>query len=507
MSVLQKLRSVAGVVLAGLFLGACDEPSPLPPPDNGGGGGGGTLTIVSTSPAAGSTTAEFSSAVTAVPSIAVGSASATVTNLALATEPAPGADVPRTVLVANNGFLLEMSASLVPATAYRATLASTVQATTGAMLGTPVTWTFTTRGFQTFALDSGRTNGYSGDLGLARDGTGGLHAVYADSLRGDLFYVTCPSNCTLPASWRLVALDTLGNIGSSSSVAVGSDNRVHITYRDDRQQLPRLRYATCLAPCADLASFRFATIDQSSLGVGVAPQIVVGADGSINITYYDFVSAFLRYAECSAADCAVDANWSVGTIDNGPFVGQTSALQVNAAGLRQVVYQDSLVRRLRYAVCTANCAAVGAWLVSDISAGDEGKEPSLALGNNGTLFLTYYAALTGDLIYGECLSSCSIPTSWARTALATPGLVGRGSQISVNARNRRQVIYADEGGAALRYATCVNNCTTTTADRWRFGDVQTDVGVVRTPVAVTRPDNSLQVLYLARGGTTVRFAE
>lgn len=504
MSVLRKVRSLAGVVLGGLLLGACDEPSPLPPPDNGGGGGGGTLTIVSTSPAAGSTTAEFSSPVTAVPSVAVQSASATVTSVALSTEPA-GIDVPRTVLVTNNGLQVEMSAALVPATAYRATLGSTLQSTTGALLGTPVTWTFTTRGFQTFALDSGRTNGYAGDLGLARDGTGGLHAVYADSLRGDLFYVTCPANCTVAASWRLVALDTTGNIGSSSSVAVGSNNRVHIAYRDDRQQLPRLRYATCLAPCADLTSFRFATIDQSSLGVGIAPQIVVGADGSINITYYDFVSAFLRYAECSAADCAVDGNWSVGTIDNGPFVGRSSALQVNAAGLRQVVYQDSLLARLRYAVCAANCTAVGAWLASDISAGDQGKEPALALGNNGTLFLTYYAASTGDLIYGECLSSCSLTTNWVLTPLATPGLVGQGSQVSVDARNRRQVIYADEGATALRYATCVNTCTNSA--RWRFGDVQTDVGVVRTPVAVTRPDNSLQVLYLARGGTTVRFAE
>jgi hypothetical protein len=441
--------------------------------------------------------------VTAVPSIGVRASSATVTSVALATEPA-GVDVPRTVLVSNNGLLIEMSASLLPATTYRATLAGSLLSTTGSSLGTPVTWTFTTRGFQTFALDSGRT-AYAGDLGLARDNTGGLHAVYADSVQGDLFYATCPANCAAASSWRLVALDTLGRIGSSSAVAVGSTNRVHIIYRDDRQQLPRVRYATCQAPCADLTSFRFATIDQSSLGVGVAPAITVGSDGTVHVTYGDFISTFLRYAQCSAADCAVDANWLVGTIDNGPFVGQSSSIVVDATGLRQVVYADSGQARLRYATCSVNCVSVGAWTVSDISAGDRGQEPALTIGNNGTLFLTYYAATTGDLVYGECSTSCFLPTNWNLTPLATDGLVGQGSQISVNSRNRRQVIFADESGTALRYATCVNTCTN--ANRWRFGDVQTGVGVVRTPVMVTRPDNSLQVLYLARGGTAVRYAE
>lgn len=504
MSVLLKQVRPAGVaVLLAFLLGACDEPTEIPPPDNGGGGGGGSLTIASTSPTDGSINAEFSSSVTAVPSIALLSSSATVTSVALATEPG-AVDVPRTIIVSNNGMLLEMSASLVPATTYRATLASSLQATIGATLGTPYTWTFTTRAFQTFALDSGRT-GYAGDLGLARDNTGGLHAVYADSVQGDFFYATCPSNCSASASWRLVALDTTGNIGSSSSVAVGTDNRVHITYRDDRQQLPRLRYATCLAPCADLLSFRFATIDQSSLGVGVQPSISVGQDGSLNITYYDFVSAFLRYAECTAADCAVDGNWSVGTIDNGPMVGRSSALVVDAAGLRQVVYADSLNGNLRYATCAASCTSVNSWLISNISVGDRGEEPSLAIGNNGTLFLTYFARATGDLVYGECTTNCLLPGNWTMTPLQTTGIVGRGSQISINARNRRQVIFADDDGTALRYTTCVNTCTQ--ANRWRFGVVQTDVGVVRSPAAVTRPDNSLQILYLARGGIAVRFAE
>lgn len=501
--VLERLRPAAVALALAALLGACDEPTEIPPPSGGGGGGGGTLTITATSPANAATAAEFSSPVTATPSIALRASSATVTSVVLALEPA-GTEVPRAIVVSNGGMLLDMSAALVPATTYRGTLGSTLQATTGSMLGTPYTWTFTTRPFQAFSL-AAASGGYAGDLGLARDNTGGLHAVYADSVAGDLFYVTCPSNCSVAASWRLVALDTLGNIGSSSSITVGSDNRVHITYRDDRQTLPRLRYATCQAPCADLTSFRFATIDQSSLGVGIHPSIMVGQDGSVNITYYDFVSAFLRYAECDATDCALDSNWNVGTIDNGPFVGSSSSLVVNSAGLRQVAYSDSLNGRLRYAVCATSCTAVNAWVLSQISSADQGQEPALALGNDGTLFVTYYARATGDLMYGECTTTCEVPANWTLTPLATAGLVGQASQVSVNARNRRQVIFADDGTTTLRYGTCVGTCTQ--ANRWRFGEVQANAGAVRSPVMVTRPDNSLQVMYLANAGAEVRYAE
>ncbi len=41
----------------------------------------------------------------------------------------------------------------------------------------------------------------SARLALAKDSTGGLHAVYADSVNGDFFYSECASNCALRGSW------------------------------------------------------------------------------------------------------------------------------------------------------------------------------------------------------------------------------------------------------------------------------------------------------------------
>ena len=488
------------LILGAVVLTACDEPEPIEPPDNGGGGGG-DLTLDSTDPAAGSTTANFSAPVTAVFNRALNSSSVTVTTAALVSQPG-AVNVPRTVLVTGGGNTILESAALLPGTEYTATLAPSIQSTLGSTLGSAATWSFTTRAFNSFPLDSGRT-GYAGRLGLARDNTGTLHAVFADSVQGDLFYATCAAACTTGAAWSVIALDTIGNIGSSSAIAVDANRRVSIIYRDD--QNTRLRYATCTAPCTALGNFRFATVDASSIGVGLAPSLAVDQNNNLHAIYYDFINAYLRYATCVAADCALDASWSSGFLDPGPFVGRTNTIITDQNNLLHAVYSDSVGGRLRYATCSVGCTGVGSWAIGDISLTEFGRDPSMAIAPSGTLSVSYFIGATADLGYAECSSNCLVSTNWSTTALQTVGIVGRGSTLSVNAQNRRQIIFADSTGSVLRYGTCVNTCTS--AGLWRFASVQNNVGLVRFPAAVVRPDNSLQVLYLAWGGTAVRFAE
>lgn len=488
------------LVLGALVLVACDEPQPIEPPDNGGGGGG-SLTIQSTDPAAAATDANFGAPVTAVASAALNSSSVTFTSASLVSLPGD-VDVPRTVLLTGGGNTVLMSAALLPGTEYRASLAPTIQSTLGTQLGTAYTWSFTTRAFQAFALDSGRT-GYAGRLGLARDNTGTLHAVYADSVNGDLFYATCAAVCSTGASWTIVPIDTVGNIGSSSAIAVDGNRRVHIIYRDDEHM--RLRYATCTAPCGAATIFRFATVDSSSVGVGLAPSITVDGNNNVHAVYYDFIGTWLRYATCTAVDCAIAAAWSSGNVDFGPFVGNTNTIIADQSNRLHVAYSDSSTGRLRYATCAISCASLNAWSVGDISLTQFGRDPSLAVVANGTLSASYFIGDGGDLGYAECASNCLLPSSWNTTTLQSTGIVGQGSVISVNAQNRRQIIFADSTATTLRYGTCVNTCTNSL--RWQYSTVQSNVGIVRSTQAVTLPDNSLQVLFLAWGGTAVRFAQ
>jgi hypothetical protein len=495
MSSLWNRRSVAALLLLG-GLAACEEPVPLPPPD-GGGGGGTPMTILSTSPVASAPLAAYGLPVSAITSQPLNASTATVTSYTVAEDPS-GVDAPRRILVVG-GNQLQATASLMPNTSYRATITSALQSTTGSVLAAPYTWTFKTRPIAAFPLATGTS--FFGHLALAADSSGGLHAVYADSLNGDLIYAECAASCALAANWSTLGVDTVGNVGSSSAIGVDRTGRVHMVFRSDRLQT--LRYATCLTACTDLLSWSFATVDNSSSQIGINPSISVTPDGIVQTTYYDGINSFLRYARCLAA-CALVASWQTGTPDTGPFVGRSSAIVVDGS-TRHVVYQDSGGRNLKYATCSTICTGTAEWLVSTVSLVDGAQDPAIALGPNKELAVTYSAAIGGTVKYTSCLRACVTFANWTSIDLATSGLVGQAGGVTMDINGRVQTVFIDNGLDRLRYATCSSVCTS--APRWRYSTVDDNIGITRSAVMVPGRDGALEMLYLATNGTVVKFAE
>ena len=127
----------------------------------------------------------------AITSQPLNASTATVTSYTIAEDPS-GTDAPRRILVLG-GTTLQATASLMPNTNYPATITRSLQSTTGSVLAAPYTWTFKTRPIVNFPLADGTALGigYFGDLALAADSSGGLHAVYADSVNGDFIYAEC----------------------------------------------------------------------------------------------------------------------------------------------------------------------------------------------------------------------------------------------------------------------------------------------------------------------------
>ncbi len=495
MSSLWNRRSVAALLLFG-GLAACDEPVPIAPPVVGGGGST-PLVIDSTFPAADALTAPYGLPVYAYTDSAVQTSTATVTSFSLVTD-ADGFDVPRKILV-QGGNQIQATASLLPGTKYRATISTALLSTNGGALPAAQTWSFTTRPIVHFPLATGTS--FFGHLALAKDSTGGLHAVYADSVNGDLFYAECAGTCALATNWSTPVTLDVGNVGSSSAIGVDLSGRVHIVYRSDRLQV--LRYATCLTACTDLLSWSFATADNSSSLIGINPAIAVTPDGVVHATYYDGISRFLRYARCVAL-CTLDANWENGTPDTGPNVGRSSAIVVDGL-TRHIVYQDSGGRNLKYATCTATCVNAVEWTMGFISTVDGGQEPAIALGPNHLLAVTYFASTGNTLKYATCASACVTIAGWTTFDLTTSPAVGQGSGLTVDANGRVQAAFIDSDRDRLRYATCSSVCTT--ASRWRYSTVDADVALGVSPVVVPGRDGGLEILYLALDGTEVRFAE
>lgn len=499
MSSLRNRRSVAALLLFG-GLAACDEPVPITPPD--GGGGTTPLAITSTSPAADVLTAPFGLVITANTDAPLQASTATVTSFNLVTD-ADGFDVPRRILV-TGGNQLQATASLLPGTKYRATISTALLSTNGGSLPAPFIWSFTTRPIVPFVLDTGRV-GYFGHVALAKDSLGGLHAVYADSVLGELLYSECAAACTSAASWiPAVTLATLGNNGSSSAIAMDASNRVHIVFRSD--QLQSLQYATCVSPCTDRLQFTFATVDNSSIEVGLAPSIWVEPSGIVHTTYFDNISTYLRYARCPAL-CGLSTNWETGFADQGgaaALVGESSAIIVDGA-TRHVVYEDKANGNLKYATCTTDCVGGAIWSANPISLADGGKNPSLAFGPNKELEVTYYASITGAIKFAFCASACITLANWTTIDLTTTGLVGQVSGLTVDPFGRAQAVLIDDDLERLRYATCSSVCTS--ASRWRYATIEVSLDVFRSPALVPGGAGGVQLLYLSSEGQAVRFAQ
>jgi hypothetical protein len=203
-----------------------------------------------------------------------------------------------------------------------------------------------------------------------------------------------------------------------------------------------------------------ATVDDPG-DVGLHTSLVSSSDGTQRITYYDQTSHRLKYASCSS-NCTVAANWQRGVIDDG-WVGEYSSLKVKS-GVRHAVYYDRDGRSLKYARCSADCFLEESWKKTWIDqVHNTGLFPSLAIGGDGRLYVSYVTDDYGDtaLRYATCLTSCTSAANWQKMTVDPSGVAlgmpGPRTSIAIGADGRRHIAYS--GPLGLKYATCAANCT------------------------------------------------
>lgn len=194
-----------------------------------------------------------------------------------------------------------------------------------------------------------------------------LYLTYFDAATGDLRSATCTASCLTAANWTVNTVDTAGNVGAFSSVAVDAGGTVHVTYFENDEG--DLRYAMCPGPCT-AATWTTSIIDTTGR-VGLGSSLVVDGNGGSHVTYYDQTNGTVKYGACTAS-CEVATNWITSVLTpiaapNTDVGFYTPSLALGPGAHLEVAFANYVTSRYESATCSTSCTSAGAWTVEPVS--------------------------------------------------------------------------------------------------------------------------------------------
>jgi trimeric autotransporter adhesin len=199
-----------------------------------------------------------------------------------------------------------------------------------------------------------------GYTSTAVGGDGRVHVAFHN--HGALRYATCPASCSNPANWEGLAVEGNGaalNVGIGADIAIDGNGVRHITYHEVTDE--NLRYARCASNCSNSAGWQRVVVDIGSgyygSNVGSHTSVAVGSDGKVHVSYADVTAGRLKYASC-ARYCWLTSSWQRQSVDgggvivgSGSFAGRYTSLALGG-GKVHVSYYNHTYGNLRYAELT-----------------------------------------------------------------------------------------------------------------------------------------------------------
>jgi len=197
-------------------------------------------------------------------------------------------------------------------------------------------------------------------------------------------------------------VDSLGNVGQYSSIAIGFDGAGLISYWDLTNGGLKVAHCANVACTAAGAS----TLDGS--GVGAYTSVTVGADGMGLVGYRDISAQSLNVAHCSNVACTAA---TATTLDAPASTSVAAFVSITISeGLGLVVHRDATNSRLKVVRC-ANvvCDAASVATVDSPALTSVGQYTSVTTGPDGFGLISYYDVTNGDLKLAHCSNTACTP--------------------------------------------------------------------------------------------------
>jgi len=262
---------------------------------------------------------------------------------------------------------------------------------------------FSQQVYAILSIDPPVTLDSTGDVGQYTSiaiGNDGFPVIsYWDNTNGDLKAVHC-TNASCSTFDTPIALVTAGIVGQFTSIAIGNDGFPVISYYDNTNADLKAVHCTN-ASCSTIDTP--VTLDTTG-DVGFYASIAIGNDGFPVISYWDQTNRDLKAVHCTNASCSTfDTPVSLDTTDD---VGEYASIAIGNDGFPVIGYHDNTNQELKVVHCTnASCSTFDTPAPLD-SETTRAKHISIAIGNDGFPVISYQEIF--EIMVVHCTNaSCS----------------------------------------------------------------------------------------------------
>ena len=172
-------------------------------------------------------------------------------------------------------------------------------------------------------------------------------------------------------TWSVEIVDTIGDVGHYTDIAVTADNTVFISYYDFGKK--DLKFA-----CLINNKWNIAVVDSEG-DVGKYTSLALDSLGNPHVIYYDETNHALKHTYFNGIE------WHAEVVDSNGNVGLDTSIAIDSTNNIHISYHDENNADLKYAKSIDNV-----WDIEVVdSVGDTGEISSITLDKNGDPHISY----------------------------------------------------------------------------------------------------------------------